>query len=131
MSWNNYGRFPKYVTVAERKEKIAQKTAKLKKKSSNLEPIIVQGRRMVKTFWGESWCNNLESYADYEYRLERGRTYVRHGAVVDLKIQPGEIYAKVCGTRMYIIHITIAALGEKEWRNLIKECSGKINSLIN
>jgi hypothetical protein len=75
MSWGSY--FPKYVTVAERKEKIARKTAKLKKKQVDLQPIVAQGRLMVKTFWGKAWCKNLESYQDYAYRLDRGRSYAR------------------------------------------------------
>ena len=30
------------------------------------------------SFWGKSWCENLERYSDYENRLPRGRTYVRN-----------------------------------------------------
>lgn len=132
MSWNNYGRFPEYISVAERKKKIAQQTAKLKAKNKKdvLQPIVVQGRLMAKTFWGKAWFKNLESYADYAYRLDRGRSYVRNGAVADLKIQSGEIHALVCGTRTYKVHITILATSSTDWRSLIKECSGKINSLV-
>ena len=34
---------------------------------------------------GKAWCDNLERYSDYTYRLPRGRTYVRNGSVIDLK----------------------------------------------
>lgn len=64
---------------------------------------------MAKTFWGKTWFKNLESYADYAYRLDRGRAYVRNGAVIDLKIQFGVIHALVCGTRTYTVRITIEA----------------------
>ncbi len=130
MSWHNYGRFPQYITIAERKKKNAQKISKLKIKEKDLQPVIAEGRLIAKTFWGKAWCKNLESYEDYAYRLDRGRSYVRSGAVVDLKIQPGEINALVCGTRMYTVHITISTVSPEAWHSLIKECSGKINSLI-
>ena len=54
---------------------------------------IIEGRTIVKTFWGKAWCENLERYSDYANRLPRGRTYVRNGSVVDLQIAPGEIQA--------------------------------------
>ena len=41
-------------------------------------------------YWGKAWCENLERYVDYESRLERGKRYVRTGAVVDLQIQKGK-----------------------------------------
>jgi Uncharacterized conserved protein len=131
MSWNNYGRYHEYVSVSERKEKIAHQVAKFKKKNGIvLQPIVVEGRVMAKTFWGKAWFKNLESYQDYAYRLERGRSYVRHGAVIDLKINSGEVHALVCGTHTYKVKITIAAASQEAWRSLIDECSGKINSLI-
>ena len=47
-----------------------------------------RGAPSPRTFWGKAWCDNLESYRDYENRLPRGRTYVRNGSVVDLQIAP-------------------------------------------
>lgn len=125
-----YGRFPEYVSVGERKEKIAKKVAKLKKQKVSLNPIIVEGRTLTKNFWGKAWCDNIESYKDYEYRLDRGRAYVRHGAVIDLKVSAGNVEALVCGTRTYTVKISIKPLPTAVWKALIKECSGKINSLI-
>ena len=68
-------------------------------------PVIVEGRTIAKTFWGKSWCENLERYSDYESRLPRGRTYVRNGSVVDLKIAQGEIKALVSGSELYTVKI--------------------------
>ncbi len=50
----------------------------------------IEGNKLVRTFWGKAWCDNLESYRDYENRLPRGRSYVRHGAVIDLQIAGGQ-----------------------------------------
>jgi uncharacterized Zn finger protein len=122
--------FPIYVTAAERKEKAAKALAKQKKKNKDLQPVTIQGRSIATTFWGKAWCTNLESYRDYDYRLERGRSYVRNGAVLDLKISKGEINALVHGSRNYQVKITISTLAKDRWKTLIKECSGKIDSLI-
>lgn len=124
-----YG-WPKYVSVAERKRKAEKKAAQLIKKGKKLEPINIEGRTIAKTYWGKSWCENLESYSDYANRLPRGRTYVRNGFVIDLKIIAGSIEALVGGSSTYNIQIDIAALSKDKWQSIVKECSGKIDSII-
>ena len=59
---------------------------KLRKKGHPVAPVTIEGRTIATTFWGKAWCDNLESYRDYENRLPRGRTYVRNGSVIDLQI---------------------------------------------
>ena len=66
---------------------------KQRKKGKEVHPIIVKGRKITKTWWGNAWCENLERYADYESRLERGKRYVRTGTVVDLQIKKGKLEA--------------------------------------
>ena len=51
-------------------------------------PVTLEGKKIATTFWGKAWCDNLERYADFANRIERGRTYVRNGSVVDLQIAP-------------------------------------------
>ena len=60
-----------------------------------ISPVTIEGRKIAKSFWGKSWCDNLERYSDYANRLPRGRTYVRNGSVVDLQDHQGEVAAKV------------------------------------
>src|SRR5439155_11446647 len=86
-----------YVSVAERRRKAAREMEKRKKKGHAVSPVIIEGRAIVKTFWGRSWCENLERYSDFANRLPRGRTYVRNGSVVDLQIKHGVINAWVSG----------------------------------
>ncbi len=127
MGW--YG-FAPYVSVAERKRKAAKMVAKLKKKGEVCEPIVLEGRSIANTFWGQAWCKNLESYSDYSNRLPRGRTYVRNGSVIDLKMAAGEITAKVCGSSIYKVKIVIAKVVANKWTKIVDECAGKIDSLI-
>jgi hypothetical protein len=84
--YNDYSYFPRYVSVANKKEKARKSLEKLKRKNIDLLPVIIEGRSIAKSWWGISWCKNLENYADYSNRIERGRSYIRNGNVLDLKI---------------------------------------------
>ncbi len=97
-----------YVPVAERRRQADAELAKLKKKGQSIAPVTIEGRTIADSFWGKSWCTNLERYSDYANRLPRGRTYVRNGSVVDLQIAKGEVTAMVAGSELYKIKITIA-----------------------
>ena len=92
-----------------------RKLAKLKKQGQAGRAGVVEGRKIAKSFWGKSWCSNLERYSDFASRLPRGRTYVRNGSVVDLQIAKGEVPALVSGSELYKIKITIAPVAAKRW----------------
>ena len=94
-----------YVPVAERRKKALLEIARLKKAGQTVTPVVVEGRKIAASFWGKAWCDNLESYRDYANRVERGRSYVRNGAVIDLRIGPREVRAKVIGSEIYAILI--------------------------
>jgi uncharacterized Zn finger protein len=119
-----------YVTVAERKKLAARHAAKLAKKGRPVRPVVIEGRTIAGSFWGKAWCDNLESYSDYENRMPRGRTYVRNGSVVDLQIAAGRVTAIVGGSDVYQIDIEIDPLEKKVWRSLVRECGGQIASLV-
>jgi len=129
MSWNYYG-FRPYVSVAERRRNAQREMTKLQKKGKVIRPIHIEGRAIAHTFWGNAWCDNLESYMDYENRLPRGRTYVRNGSVVHLDVRPGEIEAMVSGSELYRVKINIAPAAKKKWKALCRECAGGIGSLV-
>ena len=128
--FGSYGGFAPYVPVAERKRKAAEHLKKLQKKGKQLNPIVIVGRLIAKTFWGKAWCDNLESYSDYENRLPRGRTYVRNGSVLDINVSKGRIEAQVMGSSLYQVAIEIQPMPESKWKTLVKSCAGKIDSLI-
>jgi len=122
--------FPEYVPVAERRRQAEKLTAKLRKKGQALAPVTISGRQIATTFWGKSWCDNMESYRDYESRLPRGRSYARNGSVIDLQITPGKIAAMVYGSDLYRVAITIKELPPAQWRALCRDCAGRIDSLV-
>src|SRR3954470_20475358 len=119
-----------YVPVAKRRAQAAREVAKRVKKGQAVFPVVIEGRAIVSTFWGKAWCTNLESYSDFENRLPRGRTYVRNGSVVDLKIEKGRIKALVSGSELYEVGIDIAALPKQKWSALKRQCAGKIGTLV-
>lgn len=126
-----YDSYPRYVTVAEKKQLAAKSIEKLRKKNPNINPVVIAGRKLALTWWGQSWNTNLESYSDYSNRIGRGRSYVRNGAVLDLQIMQGLITALVQGSesKPYQIQITVAPLSEPIWQAIVKDCAGKIDSL--
>ena len=72
-----WGYYPPYVTVAKKKAKAAKKLKQLKKKNPDIKPIVLEGSKIAKTWWGKSWNLNLERYADYSNRIGRGRIDLR------------------------------------------------------
>ena len=127
----DYDMYPPYVSVAERRAKAEQKIRQLRKKNPKIKPVIIEGRALATTWWGKSWNQNLERYADYNYRLERGRSYVRHRSVVDLQIKAGHITALVQGSsaQPYKIAIKVDKLSDRNWTAIRQACAGGLDSL--
>jgi uncharacterized Zn finger protein len=119
-----------YVSVADRRRQAALKLLKLRRERKNVDPVTIEGRTIAKSFWGKSWCVNLDRYSDYASRLPRGRSYLRNGCVIDLQIKKGEIAAMVCGSSLYNVRIAIAPLARNRWKAICRDCSGSIDSLI-
>jgi uncharacterized Zn finger protein len=124
-----YGWRP-YVSVQARREKAERELERFRKKGHPVSPVVVLGRAIARTFWGHSWCRNLERYSDYSNRLPRGRTYLRNGSVVDLQIAPGEVTARVSGSSLYTVRVQIAAVPRARWTALCRSCAGGIDSLV-
>ena len=127
----SYWGYPRYVSVGKKRAKAAKKLKQLKKKNPAIKPIIIEGRTIARTWWGKSWNHNLERYADYSNRIGRGRSYVRHGAVLDLQISPRRVESLVQGTRSkpYTVIINIKGIKKKIWQNMKTACAGKLDSL--
>jgi uncharacterized Zn finger protein len=128
MSWG-WG-FKPYVNAAEKRRRSQKAARALEKKGRKLSPVRIDGRKIACSFWGKAWCDNLESYSDYANRLPRGRTYVRNGSVLDLRIEAGAVTALVSGSDLYRVKINIKPVGKALWKTLKTECSGQVGSLM-
>src|SRR5262249_52236608 len=119
-----------YVSVADRRKKAERAAAAARKIIPSLSPVGAFRGAIATTFWGQAWCKNLECYSDFANRLPRGRAYVRHGSVIDLKIQEGEVQAQVVGSRLYTVSVRVSAVPARRWQSISDDCSGSIDSLV-
>ncbi len=127
----SYWGYPKYVPVGQKMAKAEKKLKQLRKKMPDIRPVILSGNSLARTWWAKSWNDNLERYADYDNRIGRGRSYLRHGAVLDLKISPGKVTALVMGSAAnpYEITITIQPVAAGRWQTIKRQCQGHLKSL--
>jgi uncharacterized Zn finger protein len=129
--WGYY----EYKPVAQKKAEAQKQLEKLRKKNPNISPVIVTGRKIAVTWWGQAWNKNLESYADFVNRIGRGSAYVKNGMVLDLQIVKGEINATVQGSRKtpYHVSIRIDSLPDSRWSAIVEQISrgiGGVEELI-
>jgi len=127
MSWWESVRRP---NIQEQRRNAARESQRLAKRGETLSPVVIEGRTIANSFWGKAWCDNLESYRDFEYRLPRGRSYVRHHAVIDLKVSAGKIAGLVCGSEVYSVQVAIKPLAQAHWSRIKTQCAGQVGSLI-
>jgi uncharacterized Zn finger protein len=127
MNWFTWG--PRK-SAADRRADAARAIQDAARRGQALSPVAIAGRTIAHTFWGKAWCDNLERYRDFAYRLERGRSYLRSGSVIDLRIAAGTIAARVNGSSLYDVAIEIDAVGRDAWRAIQRDCAGGIGSRI-
>ncbi|GAA4596114.1 putative Zn finger protein [Actinoplanes octamycinicus] len=92
-------------------------------------PIEVDGGLAVRSkrgkigeqWWSRRFVDVLEEVCD-PGRLSRGRAYARKGQVIDFALSPGQLVARVQGSRPapYQVTIRIAAFDEAQWTEIIE-----------
>lgn len=127
MSW-----YFNYSDAKEAKERIKREIAKRKKRGEAFVTLEAPAgnTKLVRSFWGKAWNDNLESYSHYEYRLPRGRSYLRRGNVYNLVIEPGEVTSVVAGSELYEVRVTIAPLAKARWAETRAQCEGQVASML-
>ncbi len=123
--------FLRHITSAELTRKAETNKNKTTKPSKAMKPVLIEGREIAKTWWGKAWCANLENYADYQNRIGRGKSYVRAGAVIDLKVDGGQIAARVEGSRAtpYKVEVSISPMPDMRYRAALKSLGNRIENL--
>jgi uncharacterized Zn finger protein len=122
--------FRPYVPVAQRRLNALKEIEKLEKKGRVVSPVVIEGRKIARSFWGKAWCDNLERYSDFANRLPRGRTYVNNGSVIDLKIARGEVEALVSGSEIYTVKVGVAVAAPARWKAICADCAGSVSSIV-
>ena len=122
--------YPRYVPVGVRRARANLKMQELLAQGMKVQPVELRGRTIAGSFWGQRWCEHLESFSDYENRLPRGRTYVRNGSVCHLAIEAGSVEAMVIGRELYRVVVRIRPLKQPTWKAIKKACAGQIGSVL-
>ena len=122
--------YPRYVPVGVRRARANLKMRELRAQGMKVQPVELRGRNIAASFWGQRWCEHLESFSDYENRLPRGRTYVRNGSVCHLAIEAGSVEAMVIGRELYQVVVSIRPLERPTWKAIKKACAGQIGSVL-
>jgi uncharacterized Zn finger protein len=78
----------------------------------------------VKNWWADQWIKALSSLMD-QGRLTRGRSYARRGQVMEIDIKPGQIAARVQGSRPrpYKVSIWLKPLDAADWDSVLDALS--------
>ncbi len=128
--WDEMEKF-RQPKISKLKTNISNSKDKASKKGKELHPIVVSSKTIAKSWWGKAWCENLERYADYENRIDRGKRYVKAGTVIDLQIERERIFAKVQGSRKtpYKVEIHIRSLSEKKCQSIMERYGKKLETI--
>ncbi|HEX2079104.1 MAG TPA: SWIM zinc finger family protein [Longimicrobium sp.] len=78
------------------------------------------------TWWSQRFIAALREVADAS-RLTRGRSYARSGQVMDLRVQPGTVTARVQGSRPrpYDVSIRLTPFTDEEWARAEEALAGE------
>lgn len=111
--------------------RLARKNAEaLQAEGRELRPVMGTTRRLASHFWGSAWMKHLALCESGGLCLAPGRTLLRHGCVLDLRVAPGRIEALVSVQDIYEVEVRVDALSEERLELLRQTCSGHIDSLV-
>ena len=131
MSFYGFKReWPRYISVAEKQEKILSLVWSLRKKGQRINPIFIENGIICRTPWAKTWCKHLEGCGFETQRLSRGRSYLRHGSVLNLEIHSGIITALVSGSSLYKVNIKIGPLLANQWHAFLQNCTESTETVI-
>ncbi len=119
-----------YVRVKTRRETAESIAARLAAEGEELQPVKAHGKAIASSFWGRAWCRAIEEWQDYESRLPAGRSLLKNGGVIDLKLSGNRAQAQVVADRLYQVQIRFSGVEEEQLNALRNACAGKLTSLI-
>lgn len=108
----------------------AARLAELRAAGEELQPVANSSRKLAAQFWGQAWMRHLAHCETGGLCLAPGRTLLRHGCVLDIRIAPGLITAKVSVDELYEVSLRIDSPDEERVLALQQLCSGHIDSLV-
>ena len=95
-----------------------------------LHPVESRSRRLATRFWGSAWMRHLAVCESGGLCLAPGRTLLRHGCVLDVRVLPGRVTAVVSADALYDVELRLIPPDEERVETLAALCVGKIDSLL-
>lgn len=118
------------MSVAQLGKLAAQRLAALREDGEDLHPVVNTTRKLAAHFWGSAWMRRLAECEAGGLCLAPGRSLLRHGCVLDLRISPGTITARVSADELYEVQVRLSPFDEERLAELKAACAGKIDSLV-
>ena len=83
-----------------------------------------QRGKFVENWWADRWVKALKGLMDPR-RLSRGRSYARHGQVLNINVEAGAVSARVQGSRPrpYRVDIQLNPLSDRQWEVVLDALS--------
>ncbi len=120
-----------YVKVKQRKQTAAELAEKLEREEGlQLTPAVAHGKGIAASFWGKAWIRAVDEWKDYESRLPAGRSLLKNGGVIDLKIEKNKVSAYVAADRLYRVNLRFREADGELMKELRRQCAGKLTSLV-
>ncbi len=116
--------------AARLEELAAARLAALQAEGEELHPVVGCSRALARHFWGKAWMRQLARCESGGYALAPGRSLLRHGCVLDVRLAPGLIRARVGAQRLEEVELRLAPLDAERQEELVQLCQGRIDSLV-
>lgn len=95
-----------------------------------LHPVASVSRKLASHFWGQAWMRHLARCESAGMCLVPGRSLLRHGGVLDLRVEGGRVQALVSAQELCEVELRLAPLGEERRERLRSCCQGHIESVV-
>ncbi len=116
--------------VADLERLAAARREQLTAEGRQLHPVVARSRRLATHFWGSAWMRHLSVCESAGWSLAPGRTLLRHGCVLDIRVAPGVAEALVSADELYEIQLRLTPPAAERVDALAGLCAGKIDSLL-
>jgi uncharacterized Zn finger protein len=121
-----------YQKVSKRKQSADEWIERLRNEDLETKPVRpVHSLKLVESFWAKSWCQHIHNFKDQEFRLESGRSILRAGAILDLRIAPSRIAAKVLdGRQIFEVSMKFAEIQHEKLTRMLSQFSQESAEVI-
>ncbi len=122
--------FAPRLKAADLQKLAQQRLAELQAGGEELTPVVNTTRKLAGNFWGSAWMKHLAHCESGGMCLAPGRTLLRHGCVLDVRIAPCSIRALISAEELYEVNLQLAPLDSEQQEQLAASCGRHIDSLL-